>query len=244
MNINPGNYWPLGSTIQKSFQIPQPNHPYYLKYGYISVNPTNGLTVLVYRKGNLDSGDSGTIFMNISKDGGANFQQEQIIYGPITNFDCRNIAGGYDSNGVLYVFFAKWDLIHSNYTSINYLYSPDDGNTWSIDYILPNLNNTTFSPYGHIIDVGINNLGCNTLYQTWYGDDSTNYSLYLYKSIDSGVSFTLTNIITIYQSTNNICIEPSMVNVGGGCFLVLARIVGGTSFYQFKSEDNCNTWGV
>ncbi|HYX07753.1 MAG TPA: sialidase family protein, partial [Bacteroidales bacterium] len=133
----------------------------------------------------------------------------------------------------------------SYWVAMKYLYSDDDADTWTLgdddlDHEIYPETNTIFNPYGHIIDVGN-----NTLYQTWFGgipvqDSLSIYRMYLYKSTDGGSSFT--EVIPT-NDTRQPWGEPSMVNLGGGCCLILARMNDDINhFRQFKSEDNCANW--
>jgi hypothetical protein len=230
-NITAANYFPLGSTIQKSFT--SLSSASYEHFGIITTNNTNGHMVLIYRKGTIHVGDAGNIYIRHSSDGGANWGTESQLFSE-SGIDLRNIGGGYDSNGRLFVFYGRYNPSTSIWLSMNYRYSENDGSTWSSQQTLSNQSNTAFSPYGHVIDVGN-----NTLFQTWYGVNGSTYSLYLYKSSDGGSSFS--TVKNIY-SGNVLCTEPSMVNLGGGCFLILSRINNGSTFRQFKSENNCDTW--
>lgn len=135
---------------------------------------------------------------------------------------------------------------------MKYNYSNDDGASWELsspDNELPcqiEVGVNVFSPYGHIVDIGN-----NTLYQTWHEGiqaiqgNPSQYRIYIYKSTDRGQSFPEENIITISPNLHPWG-EASMVNVGGGCFIALARHTspteGGGHYHQFWSEDNCVTW--
>jgi hypothetical protein len=98
------------------------------------------------------------------------------------------------------------------------------------------ISNNNYLPFGHIIDIGN-----NVLYQTWYAYDTVEhyYSVYLYKSVDGGLTFNTIKII--YEGYMQYS-EPSIVNVGGGCFIALIRINNSNVFRQFISEDNFETW--
>jgi hypothetical protein len=221
---------------------------FYRNCGIISFNPTNGHGVVFYRRGNsfIGQNDFGKICIRHSKDGGAHWESEDVIFED-SGIDYRNLAGGYDSNGRLFMFYAKYDPGTGNgvYLSNNYRYSDNDAPTvydWSSEQPLGVQYNSVFSPYGHIIDVGIPpDQEKNTLYQTWFGHyektEQTTYTLNLYKSIDGGENFQSTDIINIYSGYEHFS-HPSMVNLGGGCFLVLARIDNGTAFSQFKNDSN------
>lgn len=234
MAITPENYWPLGSTIQKTFTNLNVGSGYE-HFGIMSVNPLDGHMIMVYRKGTAYVGSIGSIYIRHSGDGGANWSNESLLLSE-ANVDLRNIAGGYVSNGRIIVFYGRYQN-STTWLSISYVTSTNNGDSWSSPqsaYDQPG--NTGFSPYGHIVD-----FGTGLLYQTWYEVDGSTYLLRFSKSYDGGQSFPQQYISTIYSS-NNPFTEPSMVNLGGGCLLVLSRINGGTCFAQFKSTKFGNSW--
>lgn len=256
-DINPENYFPLGSTVETSFTDLQtsPSDPKrYEHFGIISVNPLSGHSILIYRKGthHVGANDFGSIYIRYSYDGGANWSNEAQAFPPETNIDQRGVGGGYDSSGRLFAFYGRYNPNTSTWLSMNYLYSDNDGSTWSNEQSLPTTL-TGFLPYGHIIDVGN-----GVLYQPWYENNfigplpgnlsSCRYRLNLYKSTDGGQTFTSVNI---YDHTNSIqggeqffYTEFSLVNIGGGCFIILVRKDGYDfqEYHQFKSENNCQSW--
>jgi hypothetical protein len=255
-DLTPENYWPLGSTVQKTItSLEDTDH--YRHFGLISVNPVNGHTVIFYRKGDSHVNSQGVLKIRHSNKGGVSWGIEADICSEI-GYDLRNLAGGYDSNGRLFVFYVKCSIDNEPgystpyFLNMCYRYSDNDGVTWVPDllyapYELPHQsvgeNNNVFSPYGHIVDVGN-----NILYQTWHGGLKDNglpsyYRLYLYMSTDGGSTF---NEIKYVNNDLQKWGEASMVNIGGGCFLLLARkndnYLEYNHFIQFKSEDNCETW--
>lgn len=237
MAITPENYFPLGSTIQKTITN-LAETSLYRNNGMISVNPVTGHAVIIYiRKSFL--GMDGSIWIRHSSDGGTNWSNEASFSKAEQGIENRSIAGGYNSTGRLFVFYVRVNSSTGIYQSINYRYSDNDGTNWSSQFTLSNNSNLIYSPYGHIIDVGN-----DTLYQTWYGNTvSGTYSLYLYVSTDGGNTFTPVSQ-PIYSGSNQY-IEPTMINVGGGCFITLAKINNGTTFIQFKNENNLDpvyTW--
>lgn len=234
MAITPENYWPLESTIQKTFTNLNVGSGYE-HFGILSVNPLDGHMIMVYRKGTAYVGSIGSIYIRHSGDGGANWSNETLVLSE-TNVDLRNIFGGYVSNGRLIVFYSRYQN-STTWLSISYISSTNNGDSWSSPQSAYNQpGNTAFSPYGHVVD-----FGTGLLYQTWYEVDGSTYLLRFSKSYDGGGTFSPVNIKTIYSSTNPFT-EPSMVNLGGGCLLVLARINGGTCFAQFRSTDFGNNW--
>lgn len=263
--FTPEKYWPLGSTVQNSLtdlQTPPSDPKRYEHFGIISVNPLSGHTILIYRKGvkhvgTPSSPDYGEIWIRHSDDGGVNWSNESQAFSAETNIDQRGVGGGYDSNGRLFAFYGRYfpgddnPSLPAQWLSMNYRYSDDDGATWSNEQTLSHGSETAYLPYGHIVDIGN-----NILLQPWYGNhpiggDEYSFSINLYKSTDGGATF---SSINIYTGTGKLFVYPydpyytefSIVNLGGGCFMVLARTdrKNGTSFVfrQFKSEDNCNSW--
>ncbi|MFA6401587.1 MAG: hypothetical protein WCX31_08180 [Salinivirgaceae bacterium] len=103
MAITPANYWPLGSTIQKTITNLSTTS-YYRHFGLISVNPIDGTMVLLYRKSSSYSSGKGTIYIRKSTNGGAIWGNEIEIIVDAT-YDLRNLGGGFDNSGNLFVFY-------------------------------------------------------------------------------------------------------------------------------------------
>lgn len=234
MSITNSYYWPLGSTISKSFTNINVGSGYE-HFGFLSVNPVTGNIILIFRKGTSFASDIGSIWMRKSTDGGANWGSEIQIKSE-TQVDLRNIAGGYTSSGRLLLFYGRYQN-NSSWLPIGYIYSDNDGSTWSNQQQINTQSGTSaFSPYGSVIDIG-----GGVLFQTWYEVSSGVYTLKFSKSTDNGNTFLTSNIFSIYSS-NLTFTEPSMLNLGGGCLLVLSRINNGTCFAQFRSNDYGITW--
>ncbi len=238
---SPDIYWPLGSTVQgTNFSSAQDK---YRHFGLLSINPLNGHIVLIYRKGDTHAADYGVICIRHSSDGGVNWSNEEVLFAE-QSVDLRNIAGGYVSSGRLILFYARYfpgypnnvPPVPSQWYSMNYRYSDDDGQNWSNEHTLSNMSQSGFSPHGHIIDVGN-----NVFYQTWYALTGSTYKLFLYKTINGNNNPPSFSVIEIYSGTTQYT-ETSMINIGGGCFILLARNNGSWYFHQFKSENNCQNW--
>jgi hypothetical protein len=243
--INSDPYWPLGSTVQKTVPIPLTSDSFkYEHFGIISSNPTNGIIVVFYRKSLQHTPYGGSnIYLRKSYDGGVNWSNEtQIITGSEgQNIDLKDAQGGYISNGRLFLFYAIYNCSSSLFISMNYIYSDNDGLSWSTPNILltqtPTQTSTIdrYVPFGHIVDFG-NNL----LLQSWHGFNNQDfYGVYIYKSSNGGYSFD--DIWIIYEGNDDLT-EPTIVNIGGGCFLALIRINNSFVFRQFISTDNGQHW--
>lgn len=231
MAITPENYWPLGSTIQKTFTDLNVGSGYEFG-GLMSVSPVDGNMVIFYRKGLSYSSDNGSIYIRNSTDGGANWSSESLVFSE-SGVDLRNLAGGYTSGGRLVIFYGRYQN-QTTWLSINAIYSNDNGNTWSSPQSVYSQTGSAFSPYGHLID-----LGQGFCYQTLYEVNSGTYSIKYFRSFSGGTYWEFP--VSIYSGTLFLT-EPSMLNLGGGNILVLTRINGGTCFAQFRSTDYGNTW--
>lgn len=239
-DLNPSNYWPLGSTVQETTSLSDTS--YYRHFGIISVNPVNGHVVILYRRGDTHAADDGDIYIRHSSNGGKNWDNEIELFSE-TGVDLRNLAGGYVCSGRLFLFYARYDYDalppNPKWLTMNCSYSDNDGSTWSIPQTLPLMSQEAFSPYGRLVDIGN-----DTHFLTWYAVTGTTYKLYLYKTTNGNANPPTFSVIEIYTGTEQYT-EPSMVNLGGGCFLLLARINNqANKFMQIKSENNCVSWGV
>jgi hypothetical protein len=255
------NYFPKWTTIQS---IPEHDQydlssPLYNHYGIISCNPKTGILVMFYRKGtsNLLQYDYGRIYIRWSKDGGNSWTPEMPTYGTgVSPFDYRFLSGGYDNNGRLYIFFTLCDAFVYPPTNfgILYIYSDKDGipGTWSgATSIVPqNSNYYKVAPYGQIIETGIpTNWGPTGivkrhLYQTWFNYEDDYFKLWIAKFDwdQSSNSFVFISHINVYSGTTEYT-YPSLVDLGGGSMLILARWPNNPGQYaQFQSDDYGATW--
>jgi len=214
------------------------------RHGKLSINPVTGYGIIFYSKYANNNG-YGEIYYVGSANGGKTWDtQDNLIYSEaVNNIDLCNVAGGYDSNGRLFIFFTRYDPNSPQFLSINYIFSDDDAGSFSqlnlfFDYTtINNLTSvTSFNCSGHIIDDGYN------LYQTWYGDDGNgNFTLAYLSSSDRGLNFDINSLEQFYADTIPLT-EPSMVYLGGGCFLVLAKILSMPNIYMQFSYDPQNGW--
>ena len=252
--FTPEKYWPLGSTVQRTTDLSDTD--FYRHFGIISVNPINGHTVMIYRKGEKHVYCTANIYIRHSPDGGITWGEDELVKSEGANYDLRGVGGGYDSTGKLFIFYTKCGITDPLVFYANYvIYSTEDGSpgSWSSPPLqLYGQQLSKYLPYGHIVDAGN-----GVLYQSWYENDYTglpsqggnlytcSYRLNLYKSTNGGDSFSAVNIMSHTNDNENfLYTEFSMVNIGGGCFIVLARKDGldFQEYHQYKSEDNCNSW--
>ena len=74
-------------------------------------------------------GNGGKIVKRISKDDGMTWGEESTVYSD--QYDDRNIRGGIINDDVILLFFRRYDANSSTPIDLNYIYSLDDGVTWS-----------------------------------------------------------------------------------------------------------------
>lgn len=236
-DLNPSNYWPLGSTVQETKQV-ELTSSYYEHFGFISVNPIDGHMVIIYRKATSHVGTQGTIWLRNSTDGGVNWSIEILLFSE-SSIDLRNLGGGYTNDGRLFLFYARYDydaIPSPVWSTMNFRYSDDNGQNWSSQQTLSTESQTWFSPHGQLVDAGN-----NVIYQTWYAGTGSTYKLYLYKSTNGNDNPPTFSVIEIYSGSIQYT-ESSLVNLGGGIFILLTRNNGSWYFHQFKTEDNCQSW--
>ncbi|MEJ5352461.1 MAG: sialidase family protein [Melioribacteraceae bacterium] len=224
--------FPLKSTINSDI-ISLSNLSGYNHFGVLCVNPINGVMLFIYRKGTAHINYPARIYMIKSTNGGKTWISEtQIFYD--SNYDLRNVAGGYTRNGRLIIFYGKYYQA-STWQAIAYRYSDDDGLTWSSEYTINTQSTNAYSAYGQLIEDEN-----GYLYQTWHGivTSTSTYNVYVAKSTDNGLTWTSYNV----YSGSIKCTESSLVYIGGGQFIIISRIDGGSSFRQFKSSNYCQTW--
>ena len=205
-------------------------------FGFISQFP-DGKLVIIYRQGasHVGVGDYGIGRMITSTDGGADWSAATTIKSE-AGVDIRNLGGGVTPNGRLVVFYVRYNPDTSTTLSEGYIYSDDEGVTWSTYQTISVGSDTAFSPYGGIIPIGN-----GKLMQPLYGDDGgVNYSSYVIFSSDNGKTWgTKTTVL----ASTTIFTEGSYAYLGGGAIVGLIRKhdvpVG---FTQVKSVDNGLTW--
>ena len=208
----------------------------YDAFGITSQFPT-GKLVIVYRQGSshVGAGDYGIIRMRTSTNNGKTWSSATTITSE-SNVDLRNVGGGVTPNGRLVVLYGRYNPDSSTWLSIVYIYSDDEGVTWSSPTTLSTGSNTAYSPHGGLIPIADGKVLAN-----WYGDDGTAYTSYVIISSDNGKTWG-SPISVITASGGNRYSESSFIHVGGGEILGLIRINNGTVFRQVKSTDNGTSW--
>lgn len=211
----------------------------------ITLIGNSGKIVIVYRAGltHVSSGDNGVISTRQSTDQGLTWSAANTIFSS-SGFDCRNVAGGVTSTGRFVIFFGRLDTNTAPFWKVwpdwGYMYSDDEGVTWSPYTTISKFSQDFVSPYGAMIE-----LADGRLMQTWYGDTAISgspaaYTAFSIFSTDNGLTWGDNTVIA--SSTTDRFSECSCAYIGGKSVVGLIRIDNGTSWRQVKSTDNGASW--
>ncbi len=194
----------------------------------------SGDLVTVYREGTSHLSDAGVIKMRTSTDQGRTWGSATTIASE-AGVDLRNVGGGVTSTGRIVVFYGRYDYTGVAWLNQGYIYSDDDGATWSTYTAVSHASDTSFSFYGQMIQIG-----ADTLLQGWYGDDGTNYKQRVVLSTDNGATWG--SAIVVANSTTVHYQEGGLAYLGGSHIVALMRDGAGTTFRQALSTDNGASW--
>ena len=195
-----------------------------------------GKVLLFYRDGADHAASKGVVKMRISDDGGGNFGSETTIATDAI-YDCRNISGGMTSTGRIVLFYMRYNFTASTSFDQGFIYSDDDGSTWSDYQTIPSGTHTFFSPYGEMIPIGN-----GKLMVCWYGETpaTPTYSTYIITSSDNGLTWS--SAVAVATSTTLRYGESSYAYLDGGVIVGHVRNSTGSPLYQVISTNNGTTW--
>lgn len=202
----------------------------------IIVETLSNKIIMIYRQGSAHVGNDGVMVMRTSVDEAKTFS-DPLIFLSEPNVDIRNASGGITPSGRIVLFFMKYDAVNVKSISQGYIYSDDEGNTWSTYVKIENYSHSFYSPYGQIIEIGNGNIMV-----PWYGATGTsNFSTYIKTSLDNGKTWR-ESVLVANSSTIRFG-ESSFAYLGNNIIIGLIRnSTGGTSFYQVMSTDNGQNW--
>lgn len=195
-----------------------------------------GKVLLFYRDGADHATSKGIVKMRISEDGGGNFGGETTIATDAV-YDCRNVSGGITPTGRIVLFYMRYNFTSSTSFDQGFIYSDDDGSTWSNYQTIPSGTHSFFSPYGEMISIGN-----NKLMACWYGETpaTPTYSTYVITSSDNGLTWS--SAVAVATSTTLRYGESSYAYLDGGVIVGHVRNSTGSPLYQVISTDNGATW--
>jgi len=197
---------------------------------------TNNTVKLYYRHGTSHAGNDGLIIEKTSRNGGRNFSTPDTLLSD-PGIDVRNISGGVTSTNRIVLFVLKYNANTYSGVSQGYIYSDDEGKSWSAYQQLPTNKHSFYSPYGKMIAIGE-----GKLMQASYGSDGpNNYSTYVMISEDNGTTWSVP--IQVAASTTIKYCEASYAYLDNDVIIGLIRDDRwGSAFHQVKSSDNGRTW--
>lgn len=197
---------------------------------------TNNNIKLYYRHGTSHAGNDGVIITRSSTDGGKSFSSPDTLLSD-TGTDVRNVSGGVTPNNRIVLFVLKYNA--NTFTNVNqgYIYSDDEGSSWSAYQQLPTNKHSFYSPYGKLIAIGE-----GKLMQAWYGRGGpNNYSTYVTISKNNGSTWS--DPIQVATSTSIRYCEASYAYLDNNVIIGLIRDDRwGAPFHQVISSDNGQTW--
>lgn len=209
------------------------NSGLYDGFGILDQFPS-GKMVMVYSQSDAHVGGIPAIMlMRTSTDQGFTWSAPTTISNEPGD-DCRNAAGGVTPSGRLVIFYAG--SVGGFITKkVRYIYSDDEGITWSAPADIPVGAETDVSAYGKLIEIGD-----GILLQSWYGWNGPNYTNYVIQSTDDGATWSASIIVVTTAATS--FTEGEFAYLGGRAIIGLIRDDSTTAFVQVKSIDNGITW--
>lgn len=238
-------YGTKGGTNFQNVDINQTITDDYVLGGMYDVNTSKTKTNFISSRGpdHFGLGNDRTMVQSISLNDGRLWPAYNTLFVDASTSPQGGPAGGHTPTGRLILAYGKFTSATGVYTNMIVRYSDDDGATWSseIDVTLP-----VTSPvltFWNVIDrLEVDDNG--DLLLTWYGFSGTSlYNLYVMRSTDDGLSWTHNLVDTSPTAYKN---ESSVVNVGGGDLLYMARVetavAGSFVFEQYLSTDNGVNW--
>jgi len=198
--------------------------------GFMARFPS-GKLVMVYQQGSGNIDSTKVIVMRTSGDGGNVWTTPDTIFSdPLYMPD--NPSGGVTASGRLIVFLQKFDASY-NHINAGYIYSDDEGKTFSSYHILQN---QYYSTFGNLIKIDGDTIAAH-VYITNYPTVG-HFSTILLRSYDNGSTWPLVD--TIYSGTE-VYTETSIAYLGKRNILAISRNQT-EGIGQFLSVDNGKTW--
>ncbi|MFH2096923.1 MAG: T9SS type A sorting domain-containing protein [Bacteroidota bacterium] len=177
-------------------------------------------------------GNTGRIVKRYTDDGGMTWSLNETIFD--SEFDDRNIHGGMIDSTRIVVFFRRYNAVNDSTIDLNYMYSDDDGVTWSnrITY-----NSEGLSSGNHKIVYVPNRGYMNIIGKSFYSE---------IRFSDDGIDWDSIAYRWDYLITHNYAIaEGCFSYVGDGRIIGLFRnncYALGCNYMQVSSDDYGFSW--
>lgn len=187
----------------------------------------SGKYILYTRQGASHVGGDASIIARYSTNGKDFTAPVTLLAG--AGIDYRNLGGGLTSTGRLFIFYEKYIYGTGINQGMGYIYTDDDGVTWSTPTILFS---GSYAAFGKLI-IGEN----NELMLPFYGTGNKSYTTI---STNNGASWSAPALLSDSTIIQN---ETSIVYLSGGTYLAAVRTPpdeSGFTMYMLTSGDS--TW--
>jgi len=169
---------------------------------------------------------------------GATWTQSDIV--DSASYDDRNAAGGIASTGTILLFYGRYDVGGGAWFDMRCMRSTNDGDTFTdIGTAMSDRSQTVFSPYGPLVE-----LPSGKLMQTFYGNDGTNYLIWVSFSDDDGATWG--NEVNISSSAALFHTECAAAYVSGAtdgaAKIILVARFNNSFMAQYSSSNGGATW--
>jgi len=199
----------------------------------------NGKLLYVYFHGHSDGGDNrGGIVKRKSITDGNTWSDTTTVYN--SPYLDNNPAGGLTPTERFVLFFRRFNFTTSLDIDWGYIYSDDQGETWSTYRTLPHPRTSAlYAPYGKMIPIGGGKLMMPYYIQNGSAPEM-DYELHVIFSTDNGTTWG--GDVTVYSGLRWLS-EFDVLYIGGNSIIAISRDdLTPFNFYQFKSEDNGASW--
>lgn len=205
-------------------------------FGITAFSETTNRMFIFYRSGAQSEQSDGEIYQRYSDDFGNTWTDEALVYGEAGK-NTTNIAGGVTPTGRVVLFFSTYSpsppAASLVFDGIFYIYSDDDGVTWSAKSTLNTGAETIYSAYGKM-----ETLQNGTLAQSWYSQAVGDFNVRIVYSTDNGITWG--NQVTLPISSTET--ETDILAIRDSSMIAISRKDGVPNFHLCYSPNYGVTW--
>ena len=207
------------------------------------VQLSNGSYLSFVREGfsHVGVGDYGVIKTYTSTNGSVWAYASTLVN--ITHRDARHFVSGITQTGRICGFYSVYDCDNATWVNswTEYIYSDDEGISWSANETLSHPNIDGFVPTDMIPHGEVKQIGASRIALTVYtGNGSGTHIRFVY-SDDDGTTWSQNDISTYYPLPN-IITEADLAYLNNGNIVVFSRIDNVNEDEMFTSTDYGLTW--
>lgn len=236
-----------------SFAANIPTNRDYHMIPRLCLNPVNGVLTQIYRAGtgHVGTGDFGVTILRRSLDRGKTWHginpaESYTVISSEANIDHRSQGAFYTNTGRLIVMYGRYTGTAWTGMDTRYIYSDNDGVTWSSPVILPGSATTTvgITPALPYANKCVYNSSGTIIYPLYEYVTSTSSRIKLVGSSDNGVTWSEYSIP--FSDGTMLASEAVIEDFGDGLFLMIVRRTTDPTgnFYPFilRSNDYGLNW--